>query len=108
MKAFYLLLLDFDECNNGSHDCHSNATCINTAGYFECKYKDGYIGDGRNCTGRDQLKHMSSAFISSIFDYATQKNISLLLFTVPHKAIPYWKEQKFNFQKKIISVSGDP
>ena len=58
MKAFTFFLSDFDECNNGSHDCHSNATCINTAGYFECKCKDGYIGDGRNCTGKDQLKHI--------------------------------------------------
>ena len=57
-EGLHLFLSDFDECNNGSHDCHSNATCINTAGYFECKCKDGYIGDGRNCTGRDQLKHI--------------------------------------------------
>ncbi|CAH3146788.1 unnamed protein product, partial [Porites lobata] len=57
-EGLYLFLLDFDECNNGSHDCLSNATCINTAGYFECKCKDGYIGDGRNCTGKDQLKHI--------------------------------------------------
>ena len=36
------------------------------------------------------------------------KIISLLLFTVSYKAIPHWKGQKFNFQKKNISVSGHP
>ena len=72
-EGLYLFLSDFDECNNGSHDCHSNATCLNTPGYFECKCKDGYIGDGHNCTGRDQLSSLSSAFIWSIFDHATSK-----------------------------------
>ena len=51
----YLFLSDVDECNDGSHDCHSNATCKNTAGYFTCHCKHGYRGDGRNCEGRDQL-----------------------------------------------------
>ena len=36
-----------------------------------------------------------------------QKIISLLLFTIPYKAISYWKGQKLKFQKKIISVSGN-
>ena len=57
-EGLHLFISDVDECNNGSHDCHSNATCINTAGYFKCKCKDGYIGDRRNCKGRDQLKHI--------------------------------------------------
>ena len=50
-----LFLSDVDECNDGSHDCHSKATCKNTAGYFTCNCKDGYRGDGRNCEGTDQL-----------------------------------------------------
>ncbi|CAH3146785.1 unnamed protein product, partial [Porites lobata] len=57
--------LDFDECNNGSHDCLSNATCINTAGYFECKCKDGYIGDGRNCTDFDECNNGSHDCLSN-------------------------------------------
>ena len=51
-----LFLSDVDECNDGGHDCHSKATCKNTAGYFTCNCKDGYRGDGRNCEGTDQLK----------------------------------------------------
>ena len=42
---------DVDECKNGSHDCHVNGTCLNTAGYFECVCNDGYFGDGHICTG---------------------------------------------------------
>ena len=42
---------DDDECKNGSHDCHVNGTCLNTAGSFECVCNDGYFGNGRNCSG---------------------------------------------------------
>ena len=30
------------------------------------------------------------------------ENISLPFFTVPYQAIPHWKGQKLNFQKKIF------
>jgi len=45
----------------------------------------------------------------SISDHATSKNyISAVISRVPYKAIPYWKGQRLKFQKKIISVSGNP
>ena len=59
-ESLYLFLSDVDECNDGGHDCHSKATCKNTAGYFTCNCKDGYRGDGRNCEGTDQLKLSNS------------------------------------------------
>ena len=92
-EGLYLFLSDFDECNNGSHDCHSNATCINTVGYFECKCKDGYIGDGRNCTGRDQLKHIVFSICLKYFSPCNLK-----------KGMQLIKGEKLNFQKKVISV----
>ena len=43
--------LDINECSTGSHDCHENAICVNTAGHFNCSCKPGYSGDGRLCSG---------------------------------------------------------
>ena len=40
---------DVDECHNNT--CHSNATCNNTLGSFLCTCKNGFTGDGRDCTG---------------------------------------------------------
>ncbi|GFO00125.1 multiple epidermal growth factor domains 8-like protein, partial [Plakobranchus ocellatus] len=38
---------DVEECLLGLHDCHPNATCINTFGGYMCQCKKGYKGDGR-------------------------------------------------------------
>ena len=43
---------DIDECSSGSHDCHQNATCVNTAGHYDCICKPGLTGSGRNCSGK--------------------------------------------------------
>ena len=43
--------LDIDECSNGIHDCNKNATCMNTAGHFNCTCNAGYSGDGHLCSG---------------------------------------------------------
>ena len=49
---FYFLCLDIDECTNNNHDCHEKSFCHNTEGSYSCSCKDGYQGDGRNCTGK--------------------------------------------------------
>ena len=43
--------LDIDECSNGIHDCNENATCMNTAGHFNCTCNSGYSGNGHLCSG---------------------------------------------------------
>ena len=45
------IYLDIDECSNGIHDCNENATCMNTAGHFNCICNVGYSGDGHVCSG---------------------------------------------------------
>ena len=43
--------LDVNECTTTTHDCHTNADCINTSGGFICACKSGYDGDGKSCRG---------------------------------------------------------
>ena len=50
-----LMLLDIDECSNGSHDCDVNANCTNTNGSHSCTCKEGYTGKGESCQGKIRL-----------------------------------------------------
>ena len=45
------LYVDIDECSIGSHDCHQNATCINTPEHFNCSCLPGFTRDGHQCYG---------------------------------------------------------
>eukprot|EP00057_Strongylocentrotus_purpuratus_P007268 XP_011661742.1 PREDICTED: multiple epidermal growth factor-like domains protein 8 [Strongylocentrotus purpuratus] len=38
---------DVDECRLGRHDCHGNATCLNTYEGFDCRCNYGFKGDGK-------------------------------------------------------------
>ena len=42
---------DVDECIQGEHTCHVNANCTDTDGSFNCTCREGYEGNGFNCTG---------------------------------------------------------
>uniref|UniRef100_A0A0G4HK22 EGF-like domain-containing protein n=1 Tax=Chromera velia CCMP2878 TaxID=1169474 RepID=A0A0G4HK22_9ALVE len=39
-----------NECNEGTHNCHANATCTDTFGSFTCACESGFSGDGVSCT----------------------------------------------------------
>ena len=51
------LFLDIDECQKDNiHDedankCSDDADCINTAGGFQCRCQNGFVGDGFDCLG---------------------------------------------------------
>ena len=50
---FFSLLADIDECESSeTNECDSNALCNNTDGSYVCRCKQGFEGDGRNCTGQ--------------------------------------------------------
>ena len=40
-----------DECALSGSQCHSNATCHNTDGSFQCTCNNGFSGNGTMCTG---------------------------------------------------------
>ena len=46
---------DNDECSS-ANDCHQNASCHNTKGSYNCTCKDGFEGDGKNCSGKILFK----------------------------------------------------
>ena len=51
---------DIDECMDGTHGCDVNAECNNTKGSYNCTCKDGFHGNGTNCTGNyPELFYMS-------------------------------------------------
>ena len=45
---------DIDECSE-YNDCHSHADCENTEGSYTCSCRNGFFGDGKNCTGNKNL-----------------------------------------------------
>ena len=45
------IFADIDECEMRTHTCHSNATCTDNDGSFNCTCREGFEGDGVNCTG---------------------------------------------------------
>ncbi|XP_064594807.1 IgGFc-binding protein-like [Liolophura sinensis] len=40
---------DQDECLDGTAKCDENADCFNIFGGFECKCRNGFVGDGFDC-----------------------------------------------------------
>ena len=44
-------VLGVDECADRIHNCNVNADCNNTLGSYKCSCKDGFHGNGTNCTG---------------------------------------------------------
>ena len=46
-----------DECNqqtNGTHRCHTNATCTDTIGSYTCSCNTGFTGNGKACTDSNE------------------------------------------------------
>ena len=73
-----------------------NAECVNSVGSYSCQCKQGYTGDGDNCTGQsnneldDTLKGqltqlLSSNIVTRLFQhrYDILKNVNLLFNHYP-------------------------
>ena len=53
---YYLPCSDIDECTTNTHKCDANAQCNNTDGSYNCSCREGFYGDGKNCTGNYKIK----------------------------------------------------
>ena len=49
-KGTILPFIDIINCDVDD-SCHDNATCTDANGNYTCACKDGFTGDGFNCTG---------------------------------------------------------
>ena len=56
LKVMITELFDWNECDgeNGGHNCHADATCINTPGSFNCTCDAGFFGDGEDCLDQNE------------------------------------------------------
>ncbi|XP_068699027.1 uncharacterized protein [Montipora foliosa] len=48
------VIKEIDECSTGKHNCSHVAVCNNSIGSYNCICKEGYVGDGRNCSDIDE------------------------------------------------------
>ena len=55
---------DNDECVSGMNMCHTNASCTNTNGSYECQCLPGFTGDGFNCSSKKENSHICFKNIS--------------------------------------------
>ncbi|XP_028403354.1 adhesion G protein-coupled receptor E2-like isoform X2 [Dendronephthya gigantea] len=52
---------DIDECLYVSAKvCHTNASCINTNGSYNCTCLTGYSGNGKNCSDINECSNVSA------------------------------------------------
>ncbi|XP_078702689.1 uncharacterized protein LOC144928343 [Branchiostoma floridae x Branchiostoma belcheri] len=49
-RLAFICAQDVNECT--ANPCHEFADCTNTDGSYTCTCRDGYMGNGKNCTGR--------------------------------------------------------
>ena len=73
----YVLSIDIDECSSSEgNNCSTNATCLNNHGFYECRCKEGFDGDGFNCHGiKCHLVH--SEFVTSRGDVPNEEQCLL-------------------------------
>lgn len=62
---------DVDECvNKDANKCSTDALCTNTAGGYECRCKDGFIGNGFSCQGNSD-RSFTLHFVFQFINHTT-------------------------------------
>ena len=87
MLQSYISSSDIDECTSGNDTCHINATCINTAGSYDCECLSGFMGDGFNCSS----EYVLNPFLNSTTWYLLHViSFNFCLITLDTKSCPYY------------------
>ena len=60
LNVFWHIFLDIVNCENDD-GCHDNATCTDDNGSYICVCKNGFTGDGFNCTGNKSRYHFDNS-----------------------------------------------
>ncbi|XP_068736926.1 uncharacterized protein [Montipora capricornis] len=55
---------DINECSS-ENECHVNATCANSKGSYNCTCKEGYEGDGRNCSDINECSSENECHVNA-------------------------------------------
>ena len=84
VPLFYFI--DVNECER--NDCDVNAQCTNTKGSYTCSCNEGYIGDGKTCTGDSYGFVEKNSNLHSLLDLIQSHAITLcfrnLIFNVKY------------------------
>ena len=113
-NVFFLIsskyLTDVNECEEGTHSCHDNATCTNTIGSYSCSCVDGFSGDGKQCRGTNtSLWGLSSVEVceNSFVSFALFACWKIKLSFNWPRPLPWSSQWKLNTWKGLNSIS-DP
>ena len=47
-----VFVLDINECTDGTHNCSVNGLCTNVIGTYRCECRQGWRGNGLECSGK--------------------------------------------------------
>ena len=92
--------LDTDECASPeTNECHLNALCTNTEGFYICRCLKGFQGDGRKCTGKSRKNNLFGFFSVS------PKDLLQFFFQPLHLAVLHLVVQTLFVLKMLVSVN---
>ena len=72
--CFSTFLQDINECDS-NNTCDRNASCSNTVGSFQCICQNGFLADGKNCKGVNNMNYTRLKF--GLLLHSSLKNILL-------------------------------